>query len=157
MHLSAEHFDCSLRPSRIHGRLIFGLHLLCCVVLADLALSPGAMLSEAGPPYLSMALLLAVGCSYLHYRHCARLLAPASVVRLLCSGQEWRVVTSGGELIVVRPVGDIVVFRFLVVITLQDLRGRKYPVPVLPDSTSAGEFRRLKVFLRFAGTLGTAR
>jgi hypothetical protein len=157
MHLSAEHLDCSLRPSRIHGRLIFGLHLLCGVVLTGLALSPDAMLTQAGPPYLPMALLLAVACSYLHYRNYASRVAPAPVVRLLCSGQEWRVITSGGELIVVRPVGDIVVFRFLVVITLQDARGRKYPVPVLPDSTSAREFRRLKVFLGFAGTLGAAR
>lgn len=157
MALSAEHLDCSLRPSRIHGTLIFGLHLLCGVVLTGLALSPDAMSTQAWLPYLSMALLLAVVCSYFHCLDCVRLSTPASVVRLLYSGQEWRVVTSGGQLIVVRPIGDIVVFRFLVVVTLKDAGGRKYPVPVLPDSTSEGEFRRLKVFLRFAGARGTAR
>ncbi|MEX0942094.1 MAG: protein YgfX [Pseudomonadales bacterium] len=150
MGLSACYLDCSIVPSRIHGQLLIALHGLSGSALTGVSLSLAAM-----SPYLLVALLVAIACSYVHHRRLARLMAPSSVVRLLCSGQDWQIVSRDGRLIKVRPVGEIVLFRYLAVVTLEDSQGQKYPVPVLPDSTSQDEFRRLKVFLRFVDVAGT--
>lgn len=74
----------------------------------------------------------------------------ASSVSLRVTQKVWYMQTAEGDRIV-KPCGDILVWTALVMVPVEDtLSGQKHRLVALPDSMSAEDWRRLRVWLRMA-------
>lgn len=145
MTFSKEHLELALRPSKWHCLLLSVVHLLALVALALAGLAP----------ILAIAVGAVVVISFVHsLRRFGLLRDRRSVVRVTWHEGRWQLVLGAGTIMPVDLSATLVVLGWLIVVNFRDAAGTRYPVVLLPDSTSADEFRRLRVLLRW-GNLGS--
>jgi len=125
----------ALRPSRLQIGLLGGLHMLAAVSVAIL---PWSL-------WLRGALLASVVFLFWHLRPSAQV----SGLRLGERGQ-LTLLDPQAEPLPVRVCPDTTVFSQLIVLRVrEDESNRVLSFPLLPDSMSDEEFRRLRLWLRW--------
>lgn len=139
MTFEAGQIDVHLVPSVWHRLLLVAVHGLAIV----------ALLLAQLETWLLVAMILAVLASFTYsFLRFGQLRAPDSVVHLSYGGDAWQILLRSGRMLQVSPESTIVVLGWLVVINFRDEARKHFPVALLPDSTGADEFRRLKVLLK---------
>lgn len=136
-----ERLYVEIVPSRIYCLLCLLIHVLAF----------GALWLSALPWYFvaGIAVPLVVSLAY-HLRRFGMLVGDNSVIAMDCHQGVWRLKLAEGGWISVSINNTVTLTRYLVVMNFTDGGGGRYPVTLLPDSTSCESFRRTKVLLRLA-------
>jgi len=134
-----ERLTVEIGPSRYYCALCLLVHALAFVALWFSGLAW----------YFVGGIGLALAASLAHHLYRYGLLAEdISVVALDCEHGMWQVKLSKLGWLAVSIDRRVTVMRHLVVMHFRDRSGRRFPVALLPDSTSRESFRRTKVLLR---------
>lgn len=132
--MSVPVLDIPLRPSRI---LAWGLLLLYGIT---------ALLLIWPPFTLPLRLLLGVFLLMAAWRAWRTWRLLTSILRLQVLPESYRLITTNGDLDV-RVAGQTVVTPWLMILYLRG-GGRPLHLPLLPDTSSVEDRRRLRVWLR---------
>jgi hypothetical protein len=144
MTFSRDNLWLVLRPSGLHGILLFAVHLAAGYAL---------FANPLWRPEMAVALSFGVLTSLIYALHRQVFLAhPQSVRELNYHKGNWQLGLKSGERVPATLRFPVYVGSWFVVVLFMS-RGMTMPVVITADSVGADTYRRVRVFLRFALTV----
>ena len=141
MSFSKNNFSLELHPSLLHGVILALAHILAFAALA---------MNSIFVDLMAGALMFAVLVSMVYCSHRFIFLShPESVLEISYYRGDWRLLTRSGEQVEAELLMPHYVSHFFIVLRFRSRR-KRFPVVITRNSVGPDEFRRSRVFFRYA-------